>query len=479
MAITSTMLTSIEAEQTVLGALLADTGGTLLPTVSVTLKPEHFSEPLHARIYEAATKLWASGGTVSAIGLKVFFEQDETLNEIGGMAYLSRLVANACPSISLKSHVELLRDLAARREAVAAAGELTEMASHPVAGESFRPSLAAHIENLQRLFDDGGSRKTTYSVGDAGSETVERIRRIRNGETDRNAIRTGIEALDRYTGGLHRGEYIILGGRPSMGKTAVACQLAYNVAERNGGVFYGSLEMPVSLLMPRLLSCRLWTPGAASSTHYERIRRGDVSDQEMRWIESASQEMKTWPFIIDDAPGLSAVELEARAQVAKARLERNGRSLDLIVVDHLHKMRHPGAQSKVTEYTEISGRLAEMAKRLDCPVLALAQLNRSVESRDNKRPQLADLRESGSIEQDADTVLFTYRPAYYLERKRCDDPRAEAERMADLDATGHILEILIEKQRSGPIGTVELWCDMAANVVRDPADVGEPMEMAA
>ena len=332
---------------------------------------------------------------------------------------------------------------------------------------------------MQRLFDDSTERKTAYTIGEAASATVERIARIRNGEVDRNAIPTGIAAIDRFTGGLHRNEYIVLSGRPSMGKTALGVQLAYNVAEKGGGAFYASLEMPVASLMPRFLSCRLWTPGTVSNVDYQSILRGDVTDQQMRWIESAAKEMKSWPLTIDDAPGLAAPELEARVQVAKSKLERNGRSLDLVVVDHLHKMRHPGAQSKVSEFTEISSRLAEMAKRLDCPVLALAQLNRGVESRDDKRPQLADLRESGSIEQDADVVLFCFRAAYYLERRRCDDPNDEANRRADLDAVSHRLELNIEKQRSGPIGPLELWCDMAANAVRDPADIGEAMELAA
>lgn len=254
-----------------------------------------------------------------------------------------------------------------------------------------------------------------------------------------------------------------------MGKTALAVQLGYNVAEAGGGVFYASLEMPVALLTPRIASCRLWMPGA-HNIHYQAILRGQLNEQQARFVASAANETKSWPFIIDDAPGLSAAELEARAMVAKSRIEQTGRTLDLVIVDHLHKMRHAGAQTKVTEYTEISSRLAEMAKRLDCPVLALAQLNRSVESRDDKRPQLSDLRESGSIEQDADTVLFVYRPGYYLERKRCAEPGAEADRLADLEAVQGKLEVIIEKQRSGPIGTVDLFCDVAANVVRDPAD---------
>ncbi len=199
----------------------------------------------------------------------------------------------------------------------------------------------------------------------------------------------------------------------------------------------------------------------------------------MRWLESAAEELKSWPLIVDDAAALTPAEVEARAQIAKAKFERQGTRLDLVVVDHIHKMRQPGTQSKVAEYTEISARLAEMAKRLDCPVLALAQLNRAVEMRDDKRPQLADLRESGSIEQDADTVMFVYRPAYYLERRRCLEPGAEADRLAELDVVAHRLELIIEKQRSGPIGTLDLWCDMAANVVRDPADVDVDMGMAA
>lgn len=298
-----------------------------------------------------------------------------------------------------------------------------------------------------------------------------RVARMRAGEPDRNAISTGIAALDAQTGGMHRGEYIILGGRPSMGKTALGVQLAYNVAQNGGGVFYASLEMPVPLLTPRIVACHLWMPGT-QNIEYQAVLRGHLNEQQARFVASAADEMNHWPFIIDDAPGLSAGELEARALVSKSRLEQGGKSLDLVVVDHLHKMRHAGSQSKVAEYTEISARLAEIAKRLDCPVLALAQLNRAVEAREDKRPQLADLRESGSIEQDADTVLFVYRHAYYLERIRCTKADAEAGRLADLDAVRDKLEVIIEKQRSGPIGTVELFCAMAANVVRDPSDLG-------
>jgi replicative DNA helicase len=181
--------------------------------------------------------------------------------------------------------------------------------------------------------------------------------------------------------------------------------------------------------------------------------------------------MSDWPIIIEDEPGLTAAEIEARARVIDSKLRAKGKSLDLVIVDHIHKCRHPGSQSKVSEYTEISSRLAEAAKRLDCPVVTLAQLNRAVEGRDDKRPSFADLRESGAIEQDADLVAFLYREAYYLERQRHRSVEAEADRIGDLMRCKHKLELIIAKQRSGPIGTVNLWCDMASNVVSDVGEV--------
>ena len=468
---------NLEVEQALLGALMADSAEHLLPQLS-GFKAEHFSEPVHSRIFDAIHKLNMKGSFTGTLGLKNYLEADSSLNEIGGMTYLAKLVANAGPAISVKSYAALLCDLSSRRQAISSANALAEQASIVSFDDPFRPALAEHIASLQALFDDSTERKTCFSLGEASAEMVECVARIRAGEADRNAIATGLASLDGQTGGLHRGEYIILGGRPSMGKTALAVQLAYNVAQQGGGVFYASLEMPTALLTPRIASCHLWMP-SAQNIQYQQILRGHLSEQQARFVASAAQEMHSWPFVIDDAPGLSAAELEARAMVTKSRFEQSGKSLDLVVVDHLHKMRHSAAQSKVSEYTEISSRLAEMAKRLDCPVLALAQLNRSVESRDDKRPQLSDLRESGSIEQDADTVLFVYRPAYYLGRKRCAEPEAEADRLADLDAVHSKLELIIEKQRSGPIGTVELFCDVATNVVRDPSDIQQIAQRAA
>lgn len=467
---------NIEAEQGLIGALLADSASTW-PLVRAQLRPSHFFEPVHARLYQAIDRLAAAGKIASPITVKNSFDQDETLLEIGGMKYLASLVANACSPMAIKPYGELLRDLAARRGAMAAARDLIADAWNIAPDQAFRPAIASHIHDMQQLFDDGPERRTSFWLGEATSAMVDRVKRMRAGEADPNAIKTGIASLDKFTGGFHRGEYAILGGRPSMGKTAIGTQIAYNVSRQRGGVFYASLEMPVPLITPRFVSCHLWGPEFAID--YQSIIRGEVGERTMRWLESAAEELKTWPLTIDDAAGLNSAEIEARAQIAKAKFERQGTTLSLLVVDHIHKMNHPGAQSKVAEFTAISGHLAETAKRLDCPVLCLAQLNRAVEGRDDKRPQLSDLRESGSIEQDADSVLFLYRPAYYLQRKRCSDPGAEADRMADLEAVGNRLELILEKQRSGPIGTIELWCDMASNVVRDPAEVDVSMGVAA
>jgi replicative DNA helicase len=228
---------NLEAEQAVLGSLLSDGGLIYWPQVSGLLSPDHFSEAIHSRIFEAIATLSTAGKPASAMTLKNVFEKDETLKEIGGTVYLARLMASAIPMLSLRPHVELLRDLAARRVVIDAANQLITDADNVTADETFRPVLASHVEAMQALFDNGSTRKTTSTLAEASGAMVDRIQRIRNGEVDRTAIKTGITSRDRLTGGLHRGEYIILGGRPSMGKTALACQLSYNVAEAGGGVF--------------------------------------------------------------------------------------------------------------------------------------------------------------------------------------------------------------------------------------------------
>lgn len=475
-------LSNLELEQAVLGTLLGDTNLTIWPQIAALIRPEHFSEPIHARIYEAAAKLAAGGTPPTALALITFFSKDATLAEIGGKEYLAGLVALAAPPIALRGHAEMLVDLAARRAAIAAAQDLVAEAQNVTPGETFRPQLAQHVEAMQELFDKGSTRKTTLSAGEAASAMMERIALVRRGEPDPNAVKTGIDELDRMTGGLHRGEFIVLGARPSVGKSALATQIALNIARRGGGVAYFSLEMSASDLTSRMISSMLWSASGATNVPYERIRQADLAEREERWVGEVAQELDGYPFIIDTAVELAPAELEARANIVKSRLARAGKDLNLVVIDHMHRMTYPGARSEVEEYSKISARLAEMAKRLEAPVLCLAQLNRGLESREDKRPQLADLRSSGSIEQDADVALFVHRPGYHLSRERHQDMNRETARIAALAESENLFELLIEKQRNGPTGFIELHCDMASNVICsramvDQAQLGRRLEV--
>ena len=467
----SDTLINIELEQAVLGTLLGDSALVLWPQVVTVIKPEHFSEHLHARIFEAAARQAVAGVPPSLMALKTEMAQDITLNELGGAGYLGRLISSAGVPMQLRHDVETLCDLAARREAVTAADALAEAAQAIKPGEHFRPIIGQHIENMQTLFDQGSTRKTTFEAGDAASSLMDRIARVRQGKVDPNAIKTGIASIDRQTGGLHRGELIVLGARPSMGKSAIGVQLAFNIARRGQGVAFFSLEMGEEDLISRIISSVLWSQQGGTNVSYARLRHANLNENEMRWAGDVARELKQYPLIIDTKEGLTPAELEARCNVIKSRLSRKGKSLDLVVVDHLHLMQQPGTKGDLEKYTEISARLKEIAKRINCPVLVMAQLNRNLESRDEKRPQLSDLRASGSIEQDADVAMFAHRPAYHLGKTRLHDPIKEMDRLAELAKEENVFELLIEKQRNGPTGTIELWCDMAHNVICDRSEI--------
>ena len=458
---------NLEIERGLLGALLCSND--LFPLVSEALQPEHFFERVHSRIYETASTLCRDGKTASPITLKTYFEDDATLSEIGGAGYLANLAANACVPASALEYAQILRDLAARRAVIEQCDDLSALARDMDAQAPIEADIAETVTRFSELIEgDAVKRKTSFTVGEAAAQSIERIARLYEGGTDYNAIPTGIASYDEMTGGLHRGEYVVLGARPSMGKTALAVQIAMNVCQAGHGVLYLSLEMPNALLMPRVLASQVWT--SETPVDFARIGRGALSEQELRWVTQAAGETSDWPLVLDEAPALSPSEVETKARLVQSRFQRQGKSLDLIICDHLHKMREPRCTSKVAEYTEISARLAEIAKRLDCPVLALAQLNRGVEARDDKRPTLADIRESGSIEQDADTVLFAYRDSYYLERMRPKNIEDEADIRAELSECANDIELIIAKQRSGPTGTAMAWCDLSCNVVRSDQD---------
>jgi replicative DNA helicase len=455
---------NIEMEQALLGFIMSREDG--LALISDVLQPDHCFEPVHARICAAAMEVGKSGAVPTPLVLKTYFERDGTLQEIGGWGYLVKLLSAACTARSARDYAQQLAELYARRESMSLCQDFIGTAADVRPDQEFCKDLAATVSDLSAIIENSSAkRKSTAPVYDTAIEVVDRAERIRAGVPDDNAISTGLRALDANSGGLHKGESSILGARPGMGKTAIACQIGMNVAQLMRGVAYFSLEMPRASLTVRMVAAKLWTPDRPIP--YTNIARGLLSADELRWARSAAEEMKDWPLLINDSPGLSPAEIEAHARVMAAQLERKGCPLSLIIIDHLHKVRDRRAISKVHELTEISSAIAEMSKRLDVPILSLAQLNRSVESRDDKRPSLADLRESGAIEQDADLVMFLYREDYYVARQRTSDPNIEADRLRELDSLQGKMELAIAKQRNGPLANIDLWCDLACNVIRD------------
>ncbi len=456
---------NLQTEQAVLGALLshkdafAHIGG---------LNADHFFESLHARIFDAVQSIFKKGGAVSALTIAPLFKNDESIQQIGGREYFAGLASGAATLFELSSLAEQIIDLAQRRRSIDIAQSLITDAMEISYNEPFDKLAASHLDNLTTALVAGtGKRKTDWTLAESNVVVVDKLAALYEGGADMDAVSTGLRQLDDIIGGLHRSEFIVLGGRPGMGKTAVGVQIAQNVSGAGRGVAYFSMEMSHHALNRRLDSARLWMPQQQVS--YNRITAGKVSKDELRWVVSAADETKNFPLIIDEAPGLTPGELEAKARVFKSRFERQGKALDLVVIDHMHLMHFPGARSETERFSNISTQLAEMSKRLKCAVLCLAQLNRGVENRDDKKPSLADLRQSGTIEQDADAVIFCYRESYYVgqELARCKSPEQEADVMADLAAYDNKIELIVAKQRNGPIGSETFFCDIGSNVIRD------------
>ncbi len=454
---------NIEAEQALLGAILINNDA--FDRVSDFLKPEHFSEEIHRRIFEVMASLIRAGKIATPITLKTWLgEQD-----LGGITvpqYLARLAAEATTIINAADYGRSVHDLAVRRSLISIGEEVVNVAyDAPVD----LPPRAQIEEAERRLYEiaetgryDGGfqsfSTALTHAI-DVAAKAYERDGKL-------SGISTGMHDLDRQLGGLQQSDLVIVAGRPGMGKTALATNIAFNIAKAyqfevrpdgahvatNGGVVgFFSLEMSSEQLATRIIAEQSAVPSY-------KIRRGDITDDDFHHITEAARQIQTIPFYIDHTGGISIAQLTARAR----RLKRQ-RGLDLLVVDYLQLLsgsRGNAQANRVQELTEITTGLKALAKELNVPIVALSQLSRQVESRDDKRPQLSDLRESGSIEQDADVVMFVYREEYYLKNKQ---PREGSEEfvtwITDMERAHGRAEVIIGKQRHGPTGTVELQFD--------------------
>lgn len=455
---------NIEAEQALLGALLVN--NETLQHIGDQLRAEHFYEPLHLRIFEAIQKFHDKGLIANPITLKHYFDQDAALADIGGGAYLAKLAGAAITVINIGDYSQTIYDLALKRQLIGIGEDVVNGAYQHQMDE---PAIKQIEDAEQKLF-----HLSTEGSGDKGFRAIRHsiANSIRHAEFAFKhnggvvGLTTGLIDLDKQLGGLHRSDLLILAGRPSMGKTALATNIAYKACQalaqeardkglnpkEAGSVGFFSLEMSGEQLSTRLLS-------SASELNSSKIFNGRISAEEFSHLVRVSNEMSALPFFIDDTPALSISGLRTRAR----RLKRTN-NLKLLVVDYLQLLRGSSAQSqanRVQEVSEITQGLKAIAKELDIPVIALSQLSRQVEQRPDKRPQLSDLRESGSIEQDADVVLFIYREEYYKGREEPSmDKHEEYQKwQTEMDRVANIAEVIIAKHRNGPIGITKVRFD--------------------
>ena len=451
---------SIEAEQQLLGAIL--TNNDIYDRIAQIVRPEHFFDPVHALIFETAVARIARNQLASPVTLKAFLEEDPGLKELGGPAYLARLAGAAISAFAARDYAQMIYDLAIRRELIALGRDISDKAARVDVESEPKDQIVEAESKLFSLAEAGQAESGFQSFLKAVTDAVNVANAAYERDGGLSGVSTGLDDMDRKLGGLHRSDLLILAGRPSMGKTSLATNIAFNIAKAykrgkkqdgsegaiNGGVvgFY-SLEMSAEQLAARILS-------EASEVPSEQIRRGDMTEGEFRRFVEAAKALEACPLYIDDTPALPISQLAARAR----RLKRTA-GLDVLIVDYLQLVRGTGrADNRVNEVSEITQGLKAIAKELDIPVIALSQLSRQVESREDKRPQLSDLRESGSIEQDADVVMFVYREEYYAEREKPGDDQLDkmAEWQERMDRLHGKAEVVIGKQRHGPIGTVEL-----------------------
>jgi replicative DNA helicase len=458
---------NIEAEQALLGAILVNNEA--FYRVSDFLEPRHFFEPIHQRIYELTAGLVRAGKVATPVTLKTFLPADFDIAGLSVNQYLARLAAEATTIINAEDYGRTVYDLSVRRDLITIGEEMVNSAyDAPVDS-----TPASHVEEAERkLYQiaetgryDGGFQRFAQALTTAVDMAAHAYQR----DGGLSGLATGLTDLDARMGGLQPSDLIILAGRPGMGKSALASNIGYNVAKAwngelrpdghmatiNGGIVgFFSLEMSAEQLATRIIAEQTGIPS-------NKIRRGAIDESDFEKIKDISIELQNLPFYVDETGGLSVGQLAARAR----RLKRQ-RGLDLLIVDYLQLLQgtsQRSSENRVQEITEITTRLKALAKELVIPILALSQLSRQVESRDDKRPQLSDLRESGSIEQDADVVMFVFREEYYHQMRKPTETNREkfAEWLAEGERVEGRAEVIIGKQRHGPTGTVELHFDGA------------------
>ncbi len=443
---------NIEAEQAVIGSILVSND--IYDEISILLDAQKFFDPIHVKLYETIENLISKGLLANPITLKNHFENNEGLKELGGQEYLIKITKFSTSSKQAIDYANIVQEMHLRRELIKISESVLYEASNKneitTSGEEIIQSTE---KSLFDLAERGHFNQSFMKFESALKQTIEMAKSAYQNDEGIVGVPTGLTDLDSRLGGLHKQDLIIIAGRPSMGKTALATNIAFNAAQNiqkkgnKSTVAFFSLEMSSEQLSTRILS-------EQSRIRSNDIRRGKVSEKEFEKFIETSKNIFELPLYIDETPAITIAAISNRSRRIK-RLY----GLELIVVDYIQLMRSSGRKeyNRVQEISEITQGLKALAKELNVPVLALSQLSRAVEQRDDKKPQLADLRESGSIEQDADVVMFVYREAYYIERKEPTLGSIEhAEWQQKMDEISSLAEIMIGKQRHGPTGNVKV-----------------------
>ncbi|PLX39225.1 MAG: replicative DNA helicase [Hyphomicrobiales bacterium] len=459
---------NVEAERQLLGSIL--TNNDTFYRVSDFLEPVHFFLEPHREIYQRASELIRAGKVASPITVKSFFPTDHRIGELSVTQYLLRLAADATTIINAEDYARVIYDLALRRNLIRIGEDMVNIAFDAPVDMPPKSQIEDAERRLFELAESGRYDGGFFTFSDALADAIDMAAAAYQRDGHLSGIATGLEDVDRLMGGLQRSDLLVLAGRPGMGKTALATNIAYNIARSyrgeeqpdgslkavDGGIVgFFSLEMSAEQLATRVLAEQAGIPSS-------EIRRGAIDEEQFAVLAATSREMQTVPLHIDQTGGLSIAQLAARAR----RLKRQ-KGLDVLIVDYLQLLQGSKRVSdgRVQEITEITTSLKALAKELAIPVIALSQLSRQVETRDDKRPQLSDLRESGSIEQDADVVLFVFREEYYMKNKK---PKEGSEEFftwqAEMERVAGVAELIVAKQRHGPTGTIDLQFD--ADVTR-------------
>jgi replicative DNA helicase len=469
---------NVEAEAALLGALMID--NRLVEDIQLKLRPDHFFEPLHGRIYDGILKLTDSNRIANPVTLKPLFEADEGMKEVGGPAYLAQLTGSGAAVIGARDFAAQIYDLALLRALVGVGRELVEGALDTSEDVAPLAQIERAETELYKVAEEGGAEGKAKSFGEATKEALQLAEKALNSGGHLSGFTTGLDSLNAKIGGLHKSDLVIVAGRPGMGKSSLATNIAFSAAKRmlqdkeDGIEPAQSAGTPVALFSLEMSADQLATRILAeqSGISSENLRMGRISQQEFRSLARAAAELQSLPLYIDDTPGLTIAALRARAR----RLKRQ-KGIGMVIVDYLQLLQGTGKGSagdnRVQEISEISRGLKQLAKELDVPVMALSQLSRAVEQREDKRPQLSDLRESGSIEQDADIVLFIYREDYYLAARQPGDDHPDFQQwQEEMQRVYGLAEILVAKQRHGSTGKVRVRFDSKITKFSDLVDDG-------